>query len=148
MKEFAKNNLLATLNNFNTGLVDGKFPVSGSFIPAQPYTWFLFLLRAGTLDSALTVQLQQDTGVTQTASIKNITGAVVTIGAGDDDELFYIEIQVMGALDIGNDFSHLTLDVSGAGGANDYLDMIYFGLHAKTMPVTQPATTSGVVVAG
>ncbi len=148
MNEFAKNNYFTSLNNFNTAIVDGKFPVSGSFIPAQPYLWFLFIVRAGTLDSALTVQLQQDTGVTQTASIKAITGAVVTVGAGDDDELFYIEIKVRDALDIGNDFSHLTLDITGAAGGNDYLDILYVGRQAKTMPVTQPATTTGVVVAG
>jgi hypothetical protein len=148
MHEFVENTFLGALNDFNTARVDGKFPASGSFISAQPYPWFVFLIKVGTLNSALTVQLQQDTGVTQTASIKNCTGAVVSIGATDDDELFYIEVEVRAAMDIANSFTHLTLDVSGAGGGDDYLDMMYFGCHGKTRPITQASTTSGVVVAG
>lgn len=146
--ELITNTFLQTLNNFGTGIVDGKFPASASFISVEPFPWWIFLIRAGTLDSALTVQLQQDTSATQTGSIKNITGAVVTVGATDDNELFFIEIEVMAALDIGNDFTHVTLDITGAGGANDFLDIIALGRHAKTAPVTQAATTTGVVVAG
>ncbi len=53
----------------------------------------------------------------------------------------------MSGVDLGG-FTHLTLDISGAGGADDYLDIIALGRHAKTMPVTQAATTTVVVVAG
>jgi hypothetical protein len=148
MHELARNTKLQTLNNFNTAIVDGKFPASGSFLSAEPFTWWTFLVRAGTLDSELTVQLQQDTGATQTASIKAVTGAVVTVEATDDNQLFYIEVQIMAGLDIANSFTHMTLDISGAAGGNDYLDIVALGCNAKIMPVTQPATTSGVVVAG
>ena len=147
MHEFAKNTSLNTLNNFNTALTDTVFPASGSFISVQPYAWICFLLRAGTLDSALTLQVRQDTGATQTASITDVTGAVVAISATADNELFFIEIEIKGALDLVN-FTHITLDVSGSGGANDFVDMMWLGLNAKTVPVTQPATSTGVVIAG
>lgn len=148
MKELIKNTFFDALNDFNTAIVAGKFPASGSFLSAEPYPWWVFLIHAGTLDSETVVQLQQDTGVTQTGSVKNVSGALVTIAAGDDNDLFFIEIQVADALDIGNSFTHMTLNITGAAGANDYLDILVMGRHAKTMPVTQPATTSGVVVSG
>ncbi len=148
MHEFVKNNGLNLINNFNTAITDGKFPISTLFIPAQPWLYITFLIRVGTLNSALTVQLQQDTSATQTASIKNVTGAVMVVAADDDDELQYIEVECRAALDIGNAFTHFTLDITGAGGADDYLDLIWIGHHAKTKPVTQVATVSGVVIAG
>lgn len=149
MHEFVKNNLLFPINNFNTAITDGKFPASGSFINAQPHAWWTFLFRVGTLNSALTIQLQQDTSATQTGDIKNVSGAVsvLTIAADDDDELQYIEFEVKAALDL-DGFTHFTLDISGAGGGDDYLDIILLGHHAKTAPVTQGATISGIVIAG
>jgi hypothetical protein len=147
MHELATNVQLLPVNNFNTAIVDGKFPASGSFIPASPHTWWLFLLRVGTLNSALTVQLQQDTGVTQTASIKNVTGAVRVIAADDDDELHYIEVETKAALDL-DGFTHFTLDISGAAGGDDYLDIIAIGHGSKSVPITQAATVTGVRVAG
>lgn len=147
MHDFADNNYLATANNFNTAIADGKFPASGSFISMEPYDRLVFLIRAGTLDSELAVQAYQDTGATQTASVKVITGAVVTVEAGDDNQLFWIEIQ-NNQLDIANSFTHVTLDVSGQAGSDDYLDILYIGHRPKTVPVTQPATTSGVTISG
>lgn len=147
MHDFADNNYLASANNFNTAIVDGKFPASGSFISMSPYSRLVFLIRAGTLDSALTVQAYQDTGATQTGSVKVITGATVTVATDDDNELFWIEIQES-QLDIANGFTHVTLDVAGAAGGNDYLDILYIGHQPKTAPVTQPATTTGVTISG
>ena len=149
MHEFVKNNGLNPINNFNTGIVDGKFPASGSFIPAQPWLYITFLIRVGTLNSALTIQLQQDTSATQTANIKNALGATsaIVIAADDDDELQYIEVECRAALDL-DGFTHFTLDITGAAGGDDYLDLIWIGHHAKTKPVTQVATVSGIVIAG
>lgn len=148
MKELIANTYLAALNEFNTAIAPGKFPTSGSFLSAEPFPWWVFLIHVGTIDTETVVQLQQDTGVTQTGSVKNVTGAVVTIADDADNEIFYIEIQVADALDIGNSFTHMTLNITGATGSNDYLDILVLGRHAKTMPVTQPATTTGVVVSG
>lgn len=147
MHEFIKNNLVTLVTNFGTAIVDGKFPASGSFVAAQPYPWWTFLIRVGALNSALTVQLQQDTSATQTASIKNVTSAVRTIAADDDNELHYIEFEVKAALDLAG-FTHFTLDITGAAGGDDFLDIILLGHHAKTAPVTQAATVTGVVIAG
>ena len=148
MHEFAVNTQFQLINDFNTGIVDGKFPASGSFVAANPHLWWLFLIKAGTLNSEMVLQVYQDTGVTQTAAVKVVTGATVTIAAGDGDELFYIEFCVKDAMDPGNDFSHFTLDISGAAAGDDYLDILLLGLHTKSMPVSHPATVTGVVVAG
>jgi len=147
MHEFVKNTLLQPINNFNTAIADGKFPVSGSFVEASPYPWWVFLIRVGTLNSALTAKVQQDTGATQTASIKDVPGATLTIAADDDNELQYIEFQVQSAFDL-TGFTHFTLDIAGAAGADDYLDIILLGCHGKSRPITQGANVSGVVVAG
>jgi hypothetical protein len=135
-------------NNFNTAIVDGKFPASASFIDVSEFTHFAFLIRAGTLDSALTCQVEQDTSATQTAGIKDVTGAVVIVGTGDDNEIVSVEVEAA-RLDIANNFRYVTLDVTGAAGGNDYLDILFLGWDARRMPVTQPAAYSqAVVVAG
>lgn len=145
--EFFKNNFVQGINDFNTGIVAGKFPASASFISVAPYPYFAFLIRVGTLNSELTCQVQQDTSATQTAGVKNITGAVVTVEATDDNQLFYIEVESR-VMDIQNSFLYVTLNVTGAAGADDYLDIIFLGLQNKSMPVTAHANTSGVLVAG
>lgn len=149
MHEFAKNTKIESLNAFGTAMVVAKYPLSGSFIPLEPYPWHVFVVTVGTLDSALTLQLQQDTSATQTASIKNVTGAVLSIGATDDADVFVLEIEAMSIIDL-TGFTHITLDVTGPAGANDFLSIVHYGCHAKIKPVTQPATTLGniVVVAG
>jgi hypothetical protein len=135
-------------NNFNTGIVDGVFPASGSFIDVSEFTHFAFLVRAGTLDSELTLQVHQDTSATQTASVKDVTGATLTIADDDDNELKSIEVEAA-RLDIANSFRYVTLDITGAAGGNDYLDILFLGWNARREPVTQPAAYSeAVVVAG
>lgn len=142
-----ENRLLANLNDFNTAIVDGKFPVSGSFLDLTDAQRVIFFIKAGTLDSAITVQVQQDTSATQTASIKSVTGAVDIVGAGDDDKLFVIELEVA-KLDIGNGFRYVTLDITGAAGGNDYLSMMAERSPVRHAPVTQPADIEFVRVAG
>ena len=149
MHEFAKNTRIESLNAIGTAIVDGKFPVSGSFISVEPFPWHAFVVTVGTLNSALTIQLQQDTGATQTASIKNVASAVLAVGATDDADVFILEIEAMSALDLAG-FTHITLDITGAAGGDDFLSIVHYGRWAKIAPVTQPATTLGniVVVAG
>lgn len=149
MHEFAKNTRIASLNAFGTALAVAKYPLSGSFISVEPFPWHVFVVTVGTLDSALTLQLQQDTSATQTGDIKNVTGAVLSIGAGDDNDVFVLEIEAMAALDL-TEFTHITLNVTGPAAANDFASIVHYGCHAKIKPVTQPATTLGniVVVAG
>lgn len=133
-------------NNFNTAIVDGSFPASGSFIEVGKYDRFVFEIRAGTLDSALTCQVQQATSASGTP--KDVTGAVVTVGATDDNQLFLIEVETR-KLDINNSYNYVTLSVSGAAGGNDYLDIVFFGVNPGKLPVTQPTTVSTpAIVAG
>lgn len=145
--EFTVNNLFALANNMGTAIVDGVFPASGSFFDAADYPWIMFIVRVGTLDSVLTLQVHQDTSATQTASVKDITGATLTVAADDDNELKVIEVQAS-QLDIANAFRYVTLDITGAAGSNDFLDIMVVGRHARHKPVTQPATVTSDVTAG
>lgn len=132
-----------SVNAFNTGLVDGKFPASGSFIDVKDYQKFVFLIVAGTLDSALTVKVQQATAANGTP--KDITGATTTIAATDDNKWHSIEVDVA-ALDINNGYRYVTLDVAGAAGGNDYIAAVFLGLIPGVQPVAQNASYVAAVV--
>ena len=143
MKEFAVNTYFEGINNFNTAITDGKFPASASFIDVSGYAWFAFGIRAGTLDSALTCQVEQATANDGTP--KDVTGAVDIVGATDDNDYLWIEVQ-SAQLDLDGGYRYVTLDITGAAGGNDYLDVIFYGLHAKEMPITRHANTQAPVV--
>lgn len=134
------------VNAFNTAIVDGNFPASGSYIDVSAFERFVFLIAAGTLDSALTCKVQQAATINGTA--KDVSGATVTVGATDDDKWASIEVQ--GAkLDINNGYNYVTLNVAGAAGSNDYLCILFLGMYPSAQPVTQHASyVSAVVVAG
>lgn len=135
-------------NSSNTAIADGNFPASGSYIDVSNYEEFDFQVKAGSLDSALTLQVYQDTSATQTGSIKVVTGATATIGATDDDKIFVIQVETA-KLDIANGFRYVTLAISGQAGSNDYASVTFVGYNARHLPVTQPTTTSVVTpVAG
>lgn len=137
-----------TANNFNTAIVDGKFPASGSFIDVADYERFAFIIRAGTLNSALTVTVNQAAAVDGTP--KAITGAVTTVAAsGDtgDNSLHIIEVETR-KLDINNGYHYATLDIAGAAGGDDYADVIFVGINPHQAPVTQPDTVVTVRVMG
>ena len=136
------------VNNLATAIADGNFPASVSYIDVADFTHFAFLIEAGSLDSALTCQVRQDTSATETASIKDVTGAVTIVGTGDDNEWMVIEVE-SAKLDIANGFRYVTLAVSGAAGGNDYLCITFLGFPMRHMPATQPAGFSAhVLVAG
>lgn len=142
------NRYLSKENDFMTAIVDGYFPASASFHAVGDARTFVFMIFAGTLNSELVCQVKQDTGATATANIKDITGAVVTIEATDDNKWARIEVEVA-KLDIDNDFNYVTLDVSGAGGGDDYLCIAFAKKLPRSAPVTQPTNLdSDVLVAG
>ena len=78
-------------NDFNTAIVDGKFPASGSFIDVSDYERFAFVIHAGTLDSALTCTVNEATAADGTPQA--VTGASDIVGATDDNDLFIIEVE-------------------------------------------------------
>jgi hypothetical protein len=122
-------------------LVAQNYPASGSYIDVSNYTHFAFMISLGAVDSALTPQVKQDTSATETASIKNISGAAESILATDDDDVFMIEVETA-RLDLANSFRYVTLNMAGAAGANDYGTIHFFAWNARKMPVTQPSTFS------
>lgn len=128
-------------NNFNTAITDGDFPASGSYIPVHDYERIAFLVRAGTLDSALTCKVQESTSTSATPS--DVSGATFTVGATDDNDVFLLEIETRKLTK-----PYVTLDVAGAAGGNDYLDIMFIGFNVGAQPVTQPATTNTTLVAG
>jgi len=134
------------LNNFGTAVEVQEYPASGSYIDVSGYERFVILILAGTLDTALTCQVQQATAVNGTA--KDISGAVATVGATDDNKWHSIEVQT-NQLDLNNDYRYITLDVTGAAGSNDYACFVFLGLNPSEQPVTQHASyVSATVVAG
>jgi hypothetical protein len=132
-------------NAFSTALADGKFPASASFINVSDFERFAFVVKAGALNSALTVKVQQATAANGTP--KDISGATASIAATDDDDTFIIEVETR-KLDLNNDYKFVTLDVAGAAGSDDYAAILFLGMNPGSAPVTQPATTNTVIVAG
>jgi hypothetical protein len=148
IKTFSEDVYVQPANNFNTAIVDGNFPASASYIDVSQFERFAFLVKVGTLTSALTLQVKQDTDETETANIKNVTDATVTVAATDDNELVSIEVEVR-KLDLNNGFRYVTLAVSGAAGGDDYLDIQFIGINPDVRPVDQPDSYSqAVIVAG
>lgn len=139
----SKNVKYELANNFNTAIADGSFPASASFYDVADYAWFYFIVKAGTLDSALTCQVQQ--AATASGSLTDITGAVDIVGTGDDDKLFVIGVEVK-VMTQGQRF--VTLTISGAAGSNDYLDILFVGVRPDHAPVTQESTVAVIVVGG
>jgi len=137
------------VNDFNTGLVDTtRYPASASFIDVGLFTHFAFLIHAGTLDTATTLAVYQDTSATETASIKAVSSATVTIGATDDNDWLSIEVEAA-QLDLANDFRFVTLVCSNAAGGNDYADIVFIGWNNRHVPVTQESGyNTSVRVAG
>lgn len=143
-----ENMYLLSANNLTTAIADGNFPASVSYIDVMNFTHFAFIITAGALDSALTAQVRQDTSATETASIKDITGAVVVVGATDDNKWMVIEVEVA-KLDIANGFRYVTLAVSGQAGSNDALHIQFMGWLNRHLPATQHANFSQhILIAG
>lgn len=124
--------------NVETALAAQVYPASGSFEDMNGYRRVRFVVCVGALDTALTLQVKQDTSATQTGSIKNITGATVTVGTTDDNKDFVIEVDAS-QLDTNNGFRYVTLDVAGPTG-NDYAAIAVEKILSTNQPVTQPAT--------
>ena len=87
----------------------------------------------------------QDTAATAAGDIKVVTGALLTVGATDDNDLFALEV-TQDQLDMNNDFRYVTLKVGGATGSDDYAAVFAIGIKKGQIPVTQPALTLGNVV--
>lgn len=126
-------------NDFNTALTAAdRLPASGSFIDMSGIDHAVFLVHLGTLDTATTLSVYQDTSATETASIKAVTGAEQAVLATDDNKWLTIEFNA-NQLDRANSFRYVTLVTSAGAGSNDYADVIFLGFHSKKKPITKPA---------
>jgi hypothetical protein len=145
IKTFSEDVYVLGCNTHTTAIADGKFPASGSFIDVSDFERFVFVVDAGSLDSALTLQVEEATAADGTPT--DITGATATVGATDDGETFIIEVETRRMTLTGK--RYVTLDVTGAAGGNDYLSIMFYGLNKGSLPVTQPSgTNTPVIIAG
>jgi hypothetical protein len=145
IKTFSEDVYVLGCNTHTTAIVDGKFPASGSFIDVSDFERFVFVVDAGSLDSALTLQVEEATDADGTPT--DISGATATVGATDDGETFIIEVETRKMTLTGK--RYVTLDVTGAAGSNDYLSIMFYGINPGSKPVTQPSgTNTPVIVAG
>ncbi len=139
MLSFEKNTYCLNCNSFMTGLVDAeRLPASAAFIDMQGIDHGVFLVGVGTLDTATTVAVYQDTSATETASIKALTSASQVIGATDDNKWLTIEFSASD-LDLENGFRYVTLVIANAAGGNDYACIFFLGFRNREVPVTQPS---------
>lgn len=139
---FDKDVYILGLNMPDDALVAGNYPASTAYIDVSGFERFAFLAFFGALDTETTLQVRQDTSATQTANIKDVTGALITVAATGDDRWYLIEVQ-QNQLDSNNDFRYVTLAVGGAAGANDTACIFFFGVPTGRHPVTQPTGSKG-----
>ena len=124
-------------NDFNTAVTAAdRMPASGSFIDMQPFDHGVFLIGVGTLDTATTLAVYEDTSATETASIQAISGASQAVAATDDNKWLTIEFNA-NQMSRDDSFRYVTLVTSGGAGANDYLCVFFLGFRARKMPVSK-----------
>lgn len=124
-------------NSFNTAVTAAdRMPASGSFIDMQGFDHGVFLIGVGTLDTATTLAVYEDTSATETASIQAISGASQLVAATDDDKWLTIEFNA-NQMDRANSFRYVTLVSSGGAGSNDYLCVFFLGFAARKEPVSK-----------
>lgn len=124
--------------NVETALAVQNYPLSTAYIDVSGYERFAFIIMLGATDSVLGFQVKQDISATETASIKNVTGATVAPAATDDNTNFVIEVDTS-ALDTANGFKYVTLAATGGTG-NDYGAILFVAWAAGTKPVVQEAS--------
>ncbi len=142
---FEKDVFCEKCNSFNTAVTAAdRIPASTGFIDMSQYDHGVFIIGIGTLTTAADFQVYQDTSATETASIKVITDAVVSVAADDDNQWMTVEFSA-DQMDQDNGFRYVTIVPSGGAGGDDYFCVFFLGFKARTLPVTQPANYTGHV---
>jgi len=127
-------------NNFNTAVsAADRMPASASFIDLAGIDHAVFLVKVGTLNTATTLQVYQDTSATETASIKVVTGASQLVAADDDNKWLTIEFNA-NQIDRTNGFRYVTLVSSAGAGGDDYLCVFFLGFKDRKQPVAKNAS--------
>ena len=130
------------LLNTEDALADGNFPPSTAYEYVGDCPLFGWFVQAGALDSVLTFQVKQDKSATETANIKNVSTAAITVSATGDDKWYLIQVDPR-YLDINNGFAYVTLALSGAAGVNDFAAIFFFKI-VNSKPAVQPTGAGGV----
>lgn len=126
-------------NSFNTAVAaNDRLPASGSFIDMQSFDHGVFLIGVGTLNTAATLAVYQDTSATETGSIKAVTSASQAVADTDDNKWLTIEFNA-NQLDRANSFRYVTLTASAGAGSDDYYCVFFLGFKAREKPVTKPS---------
>jgi hypothetical protein len=137
---FEDNVVCVKCNNFNTALADGDYlPASGSFIDMAGIDHGVFLVGMGTLDTATTFTVKQDTSATVTGSVKGLASAAVQLVAADDDNKWLTIEFNANQLDRTNSFRYVTLKADGPAGSNDYACVFFLGFKSRKAPVSKAA---------
>lgn len=124
-------------NDFNTAVAAAdRLPASGSFIDMAGIDHGVFLVGIGSLDTATTLAVYEDTSATETADIQAVTGASQAVLDTDDDKWMSIEFN---ANQISRDdgYRYVTLVSSAGAGGNDYFCVFFLGFKNRVQPVTQ-----------
>lgn len=138
MELFENNVYCVKCNSFGTAVAaNDRLPASGSFIDMSGIDHGVFLIGVGSLDTAATLAVYQDTSATETGSIKAITGASQAVLDTDDNKWLTIEFDA-NQLDRANSFRYVTLVASAGAGSNDYYCVFFLGFRKNKRPVTQP----------
>lgn len=132
-------------NAFGTAVAaNDKIPASGSFIDMSGLDKLVFLIHVGTMDSASTFTVMQDTAATAAAGKVLDTTKAVVVGTDDDGEWVSIEVNAAD-LDRANSFRYVYLLATGQAGGNDYFAVSALGFGSKKLPVTQAAGYSQAI---
>lgn len=136
---FENDVVLIKCNNMGTAVAaNDRLPASGSFIDMAGIDHAVFIINIGGEDTASNFQVYQDTSATETADIKVVTGAVVTIADTDDNKWATVEFNG-NQIDRAGGFRYVTLVASAGAGGNDYYCIDFLGFHVKEAPVTKSA---------
>lgn len=124
----------------------GSTIVPATYIDAQPFEEFAFILVVGATDrTTTTIQVLQATSAAGAGS-KNVAGAVnTTFAATDDNKWAAVQVQNE-QLDKANGFRYVAVQPATAGGAADLACVLFVGIGAKNKPVTQTDMFTDVMV--
>ena len=124
--------------NFLTAVADADYlPASGSFIDMAGIDHGVFLIGMGTLDTATTFTVKQDTSATVTGNVKGLTNAAAQLVAAlDDDKWLTIEFNA-NQLDRAGGFRYVTLKADGPAAGDDYACVFFLGFKNGKTPVSK-----------
>ena len=108
-----------------------------SYINVGDYERFAFFIQLGVTDQTIDFKVVQATAAAGTGS-KDVSGAAITqFIATDDGKYAIIEVETK-KLDINNGFCFVSTTTTIATGASTVAAILFFGINAHSLPVTQP----------